>query len=280
MLQVDPSNAGRARAWDGSEGGYWAEHADLFDRSVAAYDARFLAAAAVGATDRVLDIGCGTGQTTRAAARRASAGSALGVDLSAAMIAVARRRADREGIGNVRFVQADAQVYAFPTGSFDVVVSRTGAMFFGDPVAAFANLARAVRPAGRLALLAWQPAHRNEWLVAFSGALAAGRDLPPPPPDAPSPFSLGDPDRTRGLLSAAGFVDIRLEAVAGPMHFGGDADEAVAFVLGLLGWMLDGLDAAGRARACDALRASVEAHATPAGVRYDSAAWIVTARRP
>jgi ubiquinone/menaquinone biosynthesis C-methylase UbiE len=156
-VTADPSNTEQLRAWDGGEGAYWAANADRFDRGVAAYHGRFLAAAGIGNTDHVLDIGCGTGQTTRDAARAAASGSALGVDLSSQMIGHARRRAAQDGIANARFEQADAQIYPFAAGAFDVAISRTGAMFFGDPAAAFGNIGRALRPAGRLTLLTWQP---------------------------------------------------------------------------------------------------------------------------
>src|SRR5216683_327583 len=119
-LQVDPANAGQARAWDGGEGAYWAQNAGRFDKAVAAYHEQFLAAAAIGRTDRVLDIGCGTGQTTRDAAQAAADGLALGVDLSGQMIEMARRLAAEQRIANARFEQADAQIHPFPTASFDV----------------------------------------------------------------------------------------------------------------------------------------------------------------
>ena len=109
------------------------------------------------------------------------------MDLSAHMIDVARRRAASEGLPNARFLHADAQLHPFPPGGFDVVISRTGAMFFGDPPAAFGNLARALRPGGRLALLTWQPAARNEWFGAFWTALTGRDELPSPPPGAPRP---------------------------------------------------------------------------------------------
>ena len=127
---VDPSNAAQRDAWDGEAGAFWADQADRFDRTIAAYDDDLHAAAAIEPADRVLDVGCGTGHTARRAARAAPTGSVLGVDLSAAMLDVARRRAAEEGIANVEFLQADAQVHPFDRGAFDVVVSRTGAMFF------------------------------------------------------------------------------------------------------------------------------------------------------
>src|SRR5438105_6448712 len=109
-VPVASSNVEQLRAWDGDEGAYWADHPDYFDRSVAAYHERLMAAAAIGERDHVLDVGCGTGQTARDAARAASAGSALGVDLSSRMLDYARRRATDERVDNVTFVQADAQI--------------------------------------------------------------------------------------------------------------------------------------------------------------------------
>ena len=148
-LEVSPTNRAQFTAWDGNEGAFWAEHAAHFDRGMARYDDALLDAADIAPTDRVLDMGCGTGQTARDAARRASAGTVLGVDLSAAMLATARRTAAEEALGNVRFEQVDAQIHAFGNASFDVVVSRTGGTFFGDPMAAYRNIARALRPSGR-----------------------------------------------------------------------------------------------------------------------------------
>jgi SAM-dependent methyltransferase len=277
-VPVDSSNIAQLRAWDGDEGEYWADNAEYFDRSVAVYHEGLLAAAAIGERDRVLDVCCGTGQTTRDAARAASAGSAFGVDLSSRMLDNARRRAAEEGVTNVTFVQADAQIHAFEPGAHDVAISRTAAMFFGDHVAAFSNIGRALRRGGRLVLVTWQPLRGNEWIREISGALAAGRDLPAPPPDA-GPFSLSDPNRVRTLLTSAGFADVEVDGTTTGMWFGNDADDAHRFVLGLMGWMLEGLDDAGRARAIDALHATMAGHETPDGVLFESAAWTTQATR-
>ncbi|MFF4105134.1 class I SAM-dependent methyltransferase [Streptomyces sp. NPDC001903] len=278
-LHADPSNAEQARAWDGQEGAYWAEHADRFDRAVRPYREAFLAAAGVSAADRVLDIGCGTGETTRDLARRATGGRALGVDLSAAMLRVARERAAAEALDNADFVQADAQVHPFPAGAFDVAVSRSGTMFFADPVAAFRNIGGALRPGGRLVQLVWRALADNEWFLSLTRSLAAGRPAPTPAADAPGPFSLADPARVRTVLGAAGFTDIRLEPHGEAMWFGEDAADAERFTLGMLGWMLDGLDEQDRRRAVDELRSTLAAHESDSGVRYASAAWIIRAVR-
>lgn len=275
---VDPSNVEQLGAWDGDEGAYWAAHADRFNEGVAGYHGQFLAAAAIDATATVLDLGCGSGQATRDAARCATAGSALGVDLSSRMIELARQLTEREHVANATFQQADAQVYPFPDQCFDIAISRNGAMFFGDALAAFTNIARAMRPGGRLVLLAWQPLQRNEWVSAFFAALAAGRELFPPP-GTPGPFSLSDPDRVRRLLTSAGFVDVRLHGLSEPMYFGPDPDDAYQFVSGQTAWMVHDLDDATRGHALDSLRASIADHQTDRGVLYDSAAWLIEARR-
>jgi SAM-dependent methyltransferase len=145
-VTVHPSNRVQLSAWDGDEGAYWAAHADQFERALTAYHDRFFTAAAIEDDHRVLDVGCGTGRTTRDAARRASHGSVVGVDLSAAMLEVARRRADTEGLHNVTFEQADAQIHPFGAEWFDVAIACTSAMFFGDRVAA---LATSAVPCGR-----------------------------------------------------------------------------------------------------------------------------------
>lgn len=277
-VPVDSSNVEQLRAWDGDEGAYWADNADYFDKSIAEYHQRLLAAAAISEHDHVLDVGCGTGQTTRDAGRAARAGSALGIDLSSRMLDYARRRAVDEEVTNVTFEQADAQIHPFEPSAFDVAISRTAAMFFGDHAAAFANIGRALRPGGQLVLVTWQPLAGNEWIREVSGALAAGRDLPASPPDA-GPFALSDPDRVRALLTNAGFADVELEGATTGMWFGSTADDAHQFVLGLMGWMLDGLDDTGRARAINALHASMAAHETPDGVRFGSSAWIIQATR-
>jgi SAM-dependent methyltransferase len=227
----------------------------------------------------VLDIGCGTGQTTRLAARLASAGSALGVDLSSPMLDCAVRRATAEGVANVSFEHADAQIHPFEADEFDVAISNVGATFFGDLDAGFANVARALRPGGRIALVTWKSLAENEWVREFRSALAAGRDLPEPPPDAPSPFALADPDRTRAVLTAAGFSEVDIESAGERMWFGVDGDAAHEFVLGLLGWMLQDLDEDHAARAQATLRETTKAHETSDGVLYDSAIWMITARR-
>ncbi len=274
-------NADMAAAWDGAEGDHWTEQAARYEQTTHPHRERLLAAGLIGDGDVVLDVGCGTGSLTRAAALRAHAGSALGVDLSRRMLELARELTEAEAITNATYEHADAEGRPFAEGSIDVVVSSFGAMFFGDPVRAFANLAGALRPGGRVGLLAWRELAHNEWLSALRGALAAGRVLPVPPTGAPGPFGLSDPDQVRGLLAGVGLVDVELEQVDEPIEFGSDADDAYEYVagMGLTRGLTADLDDVTRAAALESLHAALAAAQTDRGVRFDSSAWLITARR-
>jgi SAM-dependent methyltransferase len=279
---TDVVNVEQARAWNSGDGEHWTEHEDRYNAAVEPYDEHLLAAARISPGDDVLDIGCGCGISTRQAARRAAPGHVLGVDLSSRMLDRARQRAGEQGLTNVSFEQADAQVHPFDTRRFDVVISRFGAMFFADPVAAFANIARTMRPGGRLALLAWQPLDRNPWVARIRDDLAAGRQLPRPSPGQPGPFGLADADMVRDLLVAAGFAEPAVAAASEPMRLGSDAEDAFRFVsgMGVARGLLQDLDDATAAEALRTLRADLVAHQTVNGVVFDSSAWVITAHIP
>ena len=273
-------NVAQAAVWDGAGGEHRLRHPDQDDAEVRRHNERLREAAAIGAYDRVLDIGCGTGQSTRDAARAAVKGSAHGVDLSAAMLKRARALSAAEGLRNVTFVQADAQVHPFPAARFDVGLSRFGVMFFSDPVAAFANIGRALRPSGRLVLMVWQGRERNDWALAISHALATEVKAPPAAPGMDS-FSLGEQDTVRRILDAAGYGAIALADVHEPIYLGRDATAAYDFVSGL--WStrqaLASMEPVVAERASDRLRGVLAAQQTGEGVLFDSRAWIVTAVR-
>lgn len=252
------------------------DRTDFYDAELRRHDERFRAALQVGPQDRVLDIGCGAGQSTRDAARAAREGSVVGVDISGEMLRVARRRSAEEGLRNVAFELADAQDHAFPAAHFDLCISRFGTMFFADPIAAFSNIGRAMRPDARLVLMVWQGQERNEWSTAIQRALA-----PEATPSASAPaFSLGDRAATTHLLAAAGFVSIEFAEVHEPAFYGPDVDAALDAIVALF-LAKDG--PAGANPASDEtlrrLRALLQAHLTEDGVLFDSRAWIVTARR-
>jgi SAM-dependent methyltransferase len=273
------ANVEMAEAWDGAEGENWAASADHHDRIVVGHHAALLQAAAVEPEHRVLDVGCGNGQTTLDAARAAPKGEVLGVDLSGPMLRRAAERAKAAGITNVRFEQADAQVHQFERNGFDLVMSRFGAMFFGEPMAAFTNFYGALRGGGRLAMLSWQSLERNEWLTEIRRAVAVGRELPSPPIGAPGPFGLADRDQVCELLTNAGFRSVELESLHEPMRLGRTVDETVEFALGagFVRALLADVDAETREKAVDALRSLARANETAEGVALGSAAWLITA---
>jgi SAM-dependent methyltransferase len=246
-----------------------------YDDELRLYNEALRRACEVQRSNHVLDIGCGAGQTTRDAARQAQLGSALGVDTSAAAIERARRLAGAEGVRNVRFEHADAQVCRFAQDRFDLAISRFGTMFFADPVAAFANIGRALRPDGRLVMMVWQASERNEWDVAIRDALAHSE------PDALNPFSLADPPTVESILQAAGFADITFTDVQRPVYYGPDVATALDWVRGFscTNRALARLDAAAGSRALARLRAALVGHMRDDGVWFDSSAWIVVARR-
>lgn len=272
-------NTAQAQAWNGYEGDHWAGHYDRYDAVNRGFNEPLLAAAKVGAGDRVLDMGCGNGQLTRLAARRAAV--ATGVDLSGPMLARARERAKAEGVENVSFEQGDIQVFAFPDAAFDVALSRFGIMFFADPVMAFGNVARALRPGGRMAFAAMTSLSGTDLGVVFD-SLA---------PHLPTfeighgnggPASFANPDHIRAVLDAAGFIEISCELVEFEGIWGSDAADAAEF---LMGWgpVRHHRELAGFATD-EGVRAALIEVLSPftdtGAVRLRQAAWLVTAATP
>jgi len=256
-------------------------HAAGYDAELRRHNEVLRQAVGVQLHDHVLDIGCGTGQTTRQAARTAQAGSALGVDISAPAITRARELARAEGLRNVTFESADAQVHRFPPESFDLVISRFGTMFFDDPVAAFANIGRALRPAGRLVMMVWQARERNEWDVAIRESLEAAEGPVAGASGGPDPFSLADPSTVKEILQAAGFAGVAFTDVYEPVYYGPDVAAAVDWVRGFTctSEFLKRLDPAEAARAEERLRQALAEHLGDDGVWFASRAWIFAAHR-
>jgi SAM-dependent methyltransferase len=277
-------NAEQIRTWNETLGPRWVDQEAMLDAQIAPLGLAALERAKVQPGERAIDVGCGCGQTSLQLAERVGpSGAVLGIDVSAPMLARARARA--AGRSKLRFAQADAQTHRFDE-VFDLAFSRFGVMFFADPVAAFANLAGALRPGGRLAFVCWQAIDRNPWILAPMRAVAGIVPLPPPPaPGSPGPFAFADPERVRGILEAAGYSQVVLEPEQGELAIGADRglEGAVEFMLEM-GPVAAALREAGpaglaaRGRAADAIREACAAFATPEGVRAGYAAWIATAR--
>lgn len=211
----------------------------------------------------------------------AQAGSALGVDISVPAIERARELAEAQGVRNVTFEQADAQVHRFPRERFDLAISRFGTMFFGDPVAALTNIGRALRPTGRLVMMVWQAPELNEWDVVIRRSLEAGWSAAGAS-GAPDPFSLADPRTVTDILHAAGFTGVTFTDVREPVYYGPDVAAALAWIRGFTctSETLRQLDPPAAARAVETLRLALAERLTDDGVWFDSRAWIVAANQP
>ncbi|MEU8347185.1 class I SAM-dependent methyltransferase [Spirillospora sp. NPDC048832] len=265
-------NTHQAEAWNGYEGTHWAEHPARYDAVNGGFNDALLDAAAIGPHDRVLDIGCGNGQTTRLAARRAGLGAATGVDLSGPMLGTAERLAAEEGVGNVEFTQGDTEVHPFPDGAFDVAISRFGVMFFTDPVAAFGNVRRALRDGGRLAFLSMAPIGDTDLNALF----AALPPLEQPPVGQDGPLSLSDPARVREVLGAAGFGSVNCRRVEAEQVWGRDARDAARF---FAAWGPIRYNYGADGGLVDTLAGAMRRFERDGAVRLRSRAWLVTARR-
>lgn len=272
------ANEAMAAEWNGPGGAHRTRFSALINDEISRQNERFRAKAEVGRHDHVLDIGCGTGESTREAARAAVDGHVTGVDLSEEMLGMARGMSLAEGLDNVTFRQADAQTYEFEPASFDLALSRYGSMFFDDPVAAFTNVARALRPGGQLVLLVWQSRARNEWSGLVRNALGGA---PPPAVEGPGPFALADPAVVADILETAGFAEFTAIDVHEPVCYGPDASVAYDLVVGLGSTraILSDLTEDELPRAHERLRTMLVAHETADGVMFDSRSWIITAVR-
>jgi SAM-dependent methyltransferase len=277
---TDTANAAQADYWNAAAGPVWVRLQDKLDRQIAGIGLEAMRVLAPARGEHVLDIGCGCGQSTLQLADRVGPGGAVtGIDLSAPMLEVARGRPVPAGAASPRFLQADAQTADLGAAEFDAAFSRFGVMFFSDPPAAFANIARALKPGGRLAFACWAPLADNPWMTTPLAAAAPFLPpLPPTDPTAPGPFAFSDPERVHAVLRQGGFTAVnvaRFESRIG----GGDVEAAVGLALqvGPLGAALrenPGLED----KVAGAVREALAPFATPEGVKMPSAVWIVSAR--
>ncbi|OAP26668.1 Demethylmenaquinone methyltransferase [Amycolatopsis sp. M39] len=244
-----------------------------------AFDAPLFDAAGIQAGHAVLDVGCGTGLTTRLAARKAGNGHALGIDLSEPQRERARRDAAAEGIANIAFERGDAQVHPFDGPGFDVVISRGGVMFFADLVATFEHLREAMAPGGRLAFVGPQPGDAGNAYARATAVLTPY--LREPSPAARGMGSLLAPERITDVLTAAGFRDIEISPVNADMGFGADARDATDFVFSMapIRHTLRSVDADVLAGLRDQVRDALGEFETPLGMRIPGGVWVVTAGR-
>ena len=280
------ANSEMRAAWNAESGDNWVKLQTQFDRMLAVWAQLLAATVEIAPGERVLDIGCGCGATTREAATAAGpTGLAVGVDLSEQMLARGRELAEAEGVDNLRFVAGDCQVDELATdGLYDAAVSRFGVMFFEDPAAAFTNIGRALRPGGRLAFVSWAPMGQQGWLVVPAAAALAHVPLPSFGADGgPGMFSLADPAAVTDLLHKAGWRDVEIVSHERPVLVagGGSIDQAVDFLLSTGPGRAMMAEASPEAAelATAAIRDALAEHATAAGVTLSGVAQLVTARR-
>lgn len=278
------ANAEQIEYWNARAGQTWAEFQQQLDRQIQPLGEQAQRVLAPATGERVLDIGCGCGQTTLELAQRVGpSGRVVGVDISRPMLEVARARS--AAVSNVKFLELDAQrehiAAAAGVSVFDAAFSRFGVMFFGDPIAAFANIRAALRPAGRLAFVCWRPLAANPWMrVPMEAATPLLPPLPPGDPQAPGPFAFADAARVEGILRSAGFTAVTHQPYDARIG-SGDLEQTLAltFRVGPLGAVLREHPEY-RERVAAAVRTALQPYAGPDGVLLPAAVWIFSARNP
>ena len=274
------ANAAQIDYWNTTAGQTWARLHDQLDLQIEPLGLEAIRALAPAVGERILDVGCGCGQTTLALAGRVGpTGAVTGVDVSTPMLEVARARTVPVGARRPDFLQIDAQTGNLGDAVFDAAFSRFGVMFFSDPVVAFTNLRMALRPEGRLAFVCWRAFQENPWMRApMEAALPLLPSLAPSDPAAPGPFAFADPDRLSLILAGAGFRHFTIDPF--DIAIGGSTVEQtvdLAFHIGPLGATLREHPESVRAVA-DAVTQAVAEYDTPNGVLMPAAVWIVQAR--
>jgi SAM-dependent methyltransferase len=274
------ANTAQVDYWNALAGQTWARFQAQLDRQIDPLGREAIRVLAPRAGEHILDIGCGCGQTTMELAALVGAeGYVKGADISTPMLEIARARPVLPGAVAPVFAQADAQVARFGDGAFDAAFSRFGVMFFSDPVAAFANIRKALRAGGRLAFVCWRPFAENVWMRAPQEAAAPFMpESPPVDPTAPGPFAFADAQRLRGILGDAGFQDIAIEKFD-RLIGGGDLEQSLELALrvGPLGGALRPHPELMN-KVSDAVKAALAGYMTPQGVLMPAATWIVRAQ--
>lgn len=269
--------------WTGRVGHVWATEWQRTDRSFTPVTERLIECARGAPFAQSLDIGCGAGEISLRLASGAPSARVLGVDVSAELLEVARKRG--ETIANVQFELGDAAQWNAGEGERpDLVVSRHGVMFFADPTAAFAHLAAQTAPGARLAFSCFRERGENVWVRELASALPAG-DEAAPDPDAPGPFAFGRRARVQAILAEAGWRDIGFEPIDYGMVAGEGTDaveDALSYFLriGPAARAMASVEDARREAAMDRLRAMISRHLSDEMVALPAACWIVTARAP
>ena len=269
----------QAALWNGVAGRAWVDAQQALDRLFTPFEDLLVTAVTAASARAVLDVGCGTGATTLAVARRFRGnGRCVGVDISAPMLELARVRAEAEHLP-AQFIHADAERYAFEPAVFDAVISRFGVMFFERPVDAFANIRHAAQPDATLCLIAWRSAADNPFMTTAERAAAPLLpNLPPRKPDAPGQFAFADRDRVRTILQNSGWREIDLRPIDVDCTMPRTDLEQYVTRLGPLGLVLQDADETTRARIVETVLSAFDPYVHGHDVRFTAACWMIGAR--
>jgi ubiquinone/menaquinone biosynthesis C-methylase UbiE len=267
--------------WNGPAGRAWVDEQEVLDAVLEPFEALLVDVVRAASAQRVLDVGCGAGSTTLAAARLLGAeGRCVGIDISQPLIAAARARAEREGTP-AGFICADAQTHAFEPASFDLIMSRFGVMFFDDPVRAFANLRRAARNDAELRFIAWRSAAENPFMTTAERAAAPLLpSMPARRPGAPGQFAFADRHRVSAILEQSGWADVDIRPIDVACTL--PEKELIGYFsrLGPLGLVLQDADERTRMQVIETVRPAFDPYVHGTEVRFTGACWMVGARAP
>ena len=269
--------------WNNEGGARWTKFAARTTTLFIPLTDALLRFAAPQPGEHVLDVGCGTARTTVELAKAVRPGRVMGLDISRVILDAARANVAHSGADNIDLILADASTHTFAE-PFDLVFSQFGVMFFDDPVSAFANLHRALKPKGRIAFACWRTMEENPWFaVPFAEAKRFAPPPQPPPPNAPGPLAFADAKRVERILTGAGFSDIEISPRDEQLRFGSlDQLDDAKFMLsriGPAGRLLDGVDEDSRRAAADAIGIALQKRASESGMFLGSGIWLVAARK-
>ncbi|OLT12923.1 SAM-dependent methyltransferase [Pseudonocardia sp. CNS-139] len=279
MVVTPESNDEQTARWNGPAGQAWVDLQGVLDEMFRPLEDLLVEGIVAKPGGGVLDVGCGTGSTTLAAARRSGgAGRCVGIDLSGPMIAVARERAERAGVP-ARFLHADAQEHTFDPAAFDTIMSRFGVMFFDDPVRAFANLRWAAAADAEFRFVAWRSAAENPFMTTAERAAAPFLpERPAPRPDAPGQFAFADRGRIQRVLEASGWAGIDIRPIDVVCTLPEPELERYFTRLGPLAQVLHEVDGPTREQVIDTVRPGFDTYLHGGEVRFTAACWLVRTR--